>query len=265
MNKFEAQYKEILKNTLENGVYKNDRTRVGCYSTFGSEIKLDVQDGFPCLTSRKIFFKNPVNEFLWMLNGETNIKRFQDSGVKIWNEWSRADGELGPVYGYQLRNFNGSGFDQLKHIMKQMEENPNSRRHYLTMWNPLQVDDMALPPCHLSHQYMIIGDELNLQFNMRSVDLYLGLPYNLTCYAIWLHTMANHLNLTPKYLRFVGTDCHIYSNQIEAVKKYLDRDIYNTLPTLEFNKDKYIFDLEKEDFKLLDYKCQKHIPAPVAI
>ena len=407
MNIFENEYKKILKHTLDNGVYKEDRTGVGCYSTFKSTLDIDVTNGFPCLTGRKIFFKNPVNEFLWMLNGENNTKRFVESNVNIWNSWADKDstfpsferlrgfvkiksknkfeysnyrkidlvqnnyiynlkyslfnlwqnlintyyndkdsnificeewlnfdtfyddistipnwddkrknwddyilsikyyesnfyskntcvwlhkkeeeyyqnnnleikngkiqrllftnGNLGKVYGYQLRNFNSSGHDQLLHVLDQMRNNPNSRRHLLSMWNPLELGEMNLPSCHYSFQFVILGDELNLIFNMRSVDLYLGLPYNITCYALWLHVIANELKLKPKMLSFVGADCHIYSNQIKSVEQYLNTKIHNTLPTLEFNKHKGLFQLESKDFKLLNYKSGDHIFAPVAV
>lgn len=265
MNKFESDYRDILIECMSEGIYKEDRTGVGCSTIIGSRLKIDMSEGFPFLTGRKMFEKNPINEFLWMLHGETNVKRFTESGVKIWDSWCDENGELGPVYGYQMRNFNGSGYDQLEVIIKQMKENPNSRRHLISLWNPLQLSEQRLPPCHYSIQFIIRENELNLVFNMRSVDLYLGLPYDIALYSIWLKVIANELNLIPRFLTFSGGDCHIYSNHRESVNKYLSTEILQELPNMEFDKTKDKYDLLNTDFELKNYKSGKHIFAPVAI
>jgi len=254
---FESQYRDILYRCLTNeAVYREDRTGVGCYSIFNQSMEFEVSNRFPIITGRKMFPKVFNTEMQWFLNGETNIQRFKDAGVKIWDAWADANGDLGPVYGYQLRNFNGQGYDQLKDVIWSIATNPDSRRHVISLWNPNQLSDMALPPCYLYFQFFVENGKLNMFIVQRSGDMYLGVPYDVALFTLILNYVAEETGLRVGRLAINIIDAHVYVNQMEQVQKYLMNHM-ETLPAYKFCKEK--------GARLIDYKHGPHIPAPVAI
>jgi thymidylate synthase len=261
MNKYEKQYKNLLKETLFEGEYKPSRTGIWCHSLFAQSLKHDLKDGFPLLTSKKMYLKNFIHELIWMLNGDTNIKYLKDNKVNIWDAWANENGDLGPVYGYQLRKFNGVK-DQIKEVIENIKKDPHSRRHLLTMWNPLQLEEMALPPCHFSFQFYVAYGTLNINAFMRSGDLFIGVPYDFAFYAALLMVIANEVNLEPRKIALNITDCHIYENH---VKQCLE---YNYNPIHDLPKMTYIGKLDNlkyQDFTLLNYNPEKFIKTEIAI
>lgn len=256
MNSFEKKYQSILNNCLKNGIERNDRTGVGSYSLFNQSIKVNVSKKFPIITGRKMFPNTFNTEFDWFINGETNIQRFKDNNIKIWDAWANESGDLGPVYGHQLRNFNSEYYDQLKMLINSLKTNPDSRRHIISLWNPLQLEEMALPPCYLYFQFYVDKNKkLNMFVVQRSGDLFLGIPYDICLFAKTLLYIASETNLKANKLELQIIDAHIYKNQIDSIKEYLLQPIFN-LP-----KYTYI----NNNLEIINYQSGKKITAAVAV
>jgi len=262
------QYLDLLDHVLQNGTVKEDRTGTGTKSVFGYQMRFNLEDGFPLLTTKKLHTKSIIHELLWFLKGETNIKYLQDNGVRIWNEWADENGDLGPVYGSQWRswiNAKGETIDQISQVIDSIKNNPDSRRHIVNAWNVGEIDNMALPPCHILFQFYVANGKLSCQLYQRSADIFLGVPFNIASYAMLLSMVAQVTGLKPgEFVHTLG-DAHIYLNHIEQVKKQLSRTPYS-LPQLEINKDvKSIFDFKFEDFKIVNYNSHPHIKGEIAI
>jgi thymidylate synthase len=262
------QYLDLLDRILTEGVRKDDRTGTGTMSVFGHQMRFNLEEGFPCLTTKKLHLKSIIYELLWFLRGDTNVKYLQEHGVRIWNEWADADGELGPVYGHQWRawpDYQGGTIDQIRQAVDLIKHNPDSRRIIVSAWNVAEVDRMKLPPCHSLFQFYVANGRLSLQLYQRSADTFLGVPFNIASYALLLQMMAQVTGL--KAGDFVHTlgDAHIYLNHLEQVKLQLTREP-RPLPTMKLNPDvKDIFDFHFEDFKLTDYNPWPHIPGVVSV
>ncbi|MDR1498911.1 MAG: thymidylate synthase [Rickettsiales bacterium] len=257
------QYLELLRNVLENGEKKDDRTGTGTVSIFGTQTRYSLKDGFPLVTTKKIHLKSIIHELLWFLKGDTNIKYLQENGVRIWNEWADENGNLGPVYGKQWRDFNG--VDQIINVVNTLKNNPNSRRIIVSAWNPQDVDKMALPPCHTMFQFFVVNGELSCQLYQRSADCFLGVPFNIASYSLLTVMMAQVCGLKSGEFIHTTGDTHIYLNHIEQVKLQLSREPY-ALPKMKLNPNvRDIFGFEYEDFELVDYKCYPIIKAEVAV
>lgn len=262
------QYHQLLKHILENGNKKEDRTGVGTFSVFGYQMRFDLSKGFPLVTTKKLHLKSIIYELLWFLNGDTNIKYLKDHGVSIWDEWADANGNLGPVYGYQWRSWpgrNGEHIDQITKLMDQLKKKPDSRRHIVTAWNPADVDQMALPPCHALFQFYVADGKLSCQLYQRSCDTFLGLPFNIASYALLVHMIAQQCDLEPGDFVWTGGDVHIYNNHIDQVNLQLTREPF-ALPTLNIRrKPASIFEYQFEDFEILNYQAHPSIKAPIAV
>ncbi len=262
------QYLDLLKHVLENGNERTDRTGTGTIGVFGYQMRFNLEEGFPMLTTKKLHFKSIIHELLWFLSGETNVKYLQENGVKIWNEWADEEGNLGPVYGYQWRSWpaaNGKHIDQIDQVLKSIQKDPTSRRHIVSAWNVGELDNMALPPCHLLFQFYVDGDKLSLQLYQRSADIFLGVPFNIASYAALLQMVAHVTNL--KAYEFVHTlgDAHIYTNHIEQVKTQLTREPMQ-LPTLKLNPGVTdLFSFKYEDLNLINYKSHPHIKGAISV
>ena len=262
------QYLELLQHVLDTGVEREDRTGTGTYSVFGYQMRFDLSQGFPLLTTKKLHTKSIVHELLWFLRGETNIKSLQDVGVSIWNEWANEYGELGPVYGAQWRSWptsNGETIDQISELISQIKQTPFSRRLIISAWNVGEIEKMALPPCHTMFQFYVAKGKLSCQLYQRSADVFLGVPFNIASYALLLQMVAHVTGL--KVGEFVHTfgDVHLYKNHIEQAKIQLQRKPL-PLPTMKINRNvESIFDFKYDDFKLVNYQSHPHIPAPVAV
>ncbi len=262
------QYLELLDRVLAEGVIKGDRTGTGTKSVFGHQMRFDLSKGFPLLTTKKTHLKSIIYELLWFLKGETNVKYLQNNNVRIWNEWASEEGELGPIYGYQWRSWpsaNGKKIDQISQVLKSLKNNPDSRRHIVSAWNVGEIENMALPPCHILFQFYIAEGKLSCQLYQRSADIFLGVPFNIASYSILMMMMAQELNL--KLGDFVHTlgDAHIYMNHIDQVKLQLTRRPYS-LPNMKLNKEvKSIFDFKYEDFVLENYEAHPHIKGEIAV
>ena len=262
------QYLDLLDHVLQNGTVKEDRTGTGTKSVFGYQMRFNLEDGFPLLTTKKLHTKSIIHELLWFLKGETNIKYLQDNGVRIWNEWADENGDLGPVYGSQWRswiNAKGETIDQISQVIDSIKNNPDSRRHIVNAWNVGEIDNMALPPCHILFQFYVANGKLSCQLYQRSADIFLGVPFNIASYAMLLSMVAQVTGLKPgEFVHTLG-DAHIYLNHIEQVKEQLSRTPYS-LPQLEINKDvKSIFDFKFEDLKIVNYNSHPHIKGEIAI
>jgi len=259
------QYLELLKDILENGVDKTDRTGVGTRSVFGRQMRFDLNEGFPLITTKKVHLKSIIYELLWFIKGDTNVKYLQDNGVRIWNEWADENGNLGPVYGAQWRNFNGSGIDQLAEVIERIKTNPNDRRLIVTAWNPCQIKDMKLPPCHMMFQFYVANGKLSCMLYQRSCDMFLGVPFNIASYALLTMMVAKVCGLgLGDFVHTLG-DAHIYHNHFEQVYEQLGRTPLK-LPTMKIVRDvKDINDFRFEDFALVDYQCHDAIKAKVAV
>lgn len=261
-------YLELLRDVLENGTARDDRTGVGTLSVFGRQLRFNLGEGFPLLTTKKINFKAVLGELLWFLSGSTSVKDLHRLGVHIWDPWAREDGELGPVYGKQWRAWetkDGRVIDQLARLVEEIKSNPTSRRLLVSAWNVGELEEMVLPPCHYSFQFYVAGEQLSLLFNMRSVDLFIGLPFNIASYALLTHMVAQQCGLRPHELVFSGADVHLYRNHIEAAREQLRRKPY-PLPELRIlRKPPSLFDYRPEDFELAGYKAHPHIKVPVAV
>jgi len=261
------QYHDLLKKVLSDGILKEDRTGIGTLSIFGYQMRFNLQDGFPLLTTKKIHFKSIVYELLWFLSGNTNIKFLNDNGVRIWDEWANEDGELGPTYGSQWRSWNGEGgqVDQIANLIENLKNNPLSRRHVISAWNVAEIDKMALPPCHILFQFYVHDNKLSCQLYQRSADIFLGVPFNIASYALLTMMVAQQVNL--EYGEFIHTfgDAHIYQNHKEQAELQLKRTP-KSLPTVMIKENiTNIFDYEYTDFTLENYYPDDHIKAKVAI
>lgn len=262
------QYLDYLSYILENGVEKEDRTGTGTLSIFGYQMRFNLQDGFPVVTTKKLHLRSIIHELLWFLSGETNIKYLKENRVSIWDEWADQEGNLGPVYGKQWRRWetsDGKIIDQISQVIEQIKVNPDSRRLIVSAWNVGELERMALAPCHMLFQFYVAGNKLSCQLYQRSADSFLGVPYNLTSYSLLIHLVAQQCNLDVGELIWTGGDCHIYSNHTEQVKLQLTRQPY-PMPRLIINrKPDTIFDYKFEDFELINYHSHPHIPGKVAV
>ena len=272
------QYLDLVKEVLENGNQKGDRTGTGTKSIFGHQLRFDLSKGFPMVTTKKLHLKSIIYELLWFINGDTNINYLNENGVKIWNSWANEDGDLGPVYGYQWRNWNGDEIDQIKELITTLKDNPNSRRMLVSAWNPSVLPDTtksfeenvasgkaALPPCHAFFQFYVNNGKLSCQLYQRSADVFLGVPFNIASYALFTMMIAQVCGYEAGDFVHTFGDAHIYNNHIDQVNLQLSRDT-KSLPKMEINPDvKSIFDFKFEDFKLVDYNPHPHIKGSVAI
>tara|TARA_B100000242_G_scaffold90714_1_gene61376 strand:- start:351 stop:1175 length:825 start_codon:yes stop_codon:yes gene_type:complete len=272
------QYLDLVKHVLDNGELKEDRTGTGTKSVFGYQMRFNLDDGFPMVTTKKLHLKSIIYELLWFLKGDTNIKYLQENGVKIWDAWADSNGDLGPVYGFQWRNWNNDGIDQISNLINDLKNNPSSRRHLISAWNPSVLPDTsksfeanvangkaALPPCHAFFQFHVINGKLSCQLYQRSADIFLGVPFNIASYSLLTIMIAQVCDL--KVGDFIHTfgDAHIYSNHFDQMKLQLTREP-RKLPTLKVNKKiKSIFDFKFEDFTLEDYNPHPHIKGKVAV
>ncbi len=262
------QYLELLDTILKHGVKKTDRTGTGTISYFGYQMRFDLAEGFPLLTTKKVHLKSIIYELLWFLNGDTNVKYLQDHGVRIWNEWADSNGDLGPIYGYQWRHWrtpDGKEIDQIANIVNALKNNPDSRRHIVSAWNPADVDDMALPPCHTMFQFYVADGRLSCQLYQRSGDSFLGVPFNIASYALLTMMMAQVCGYKPGVFVHTLGDAHIYLNHLEQVNTQLQREPY-PLPTMRINPDvKDIFSFQYEDFTLENYQCHPTIKGVISV
>ena len=262
------QYLDLLSHILNEGVHKGDRTGTGTLSVFGNQMRFNLRDGFPLLTTKKLHLKSIIYELLWFLRGDTNIHYLQEHGVRIWNEWADEHGDLGPVYGHQWRSwpdYKGGTIDQIANVLEQIKHNPNSRRMLVTAWNPAEVEEMALPPCHCLFQFYVADGRLSLQLYQRSADTFLGVPFNIASYALLLQMMAQVTGLEAGEFIHTTGDTHLYSNHLEQAKLQLTRTP-RPLPKMKINPDvKDLFAFRYEDFELVDYNPYPHISAEVAV
>jgi len=262
------QYLDLLQRILDEGVAKNDRTGTGTRSVFGHQMRFDLAEGFPLVTTKKLHLKSIVYELLWFLRGETNVRYLQEHGVSIWNEWADAEGELGPVYGYQWRSWpgrNGETIDQISEVVEQIQANPDSRRLVVTAWNPADVPEMALPPCHLLFQFYVANGRLSCQMYQRSADVFLGVPFNIASYALLTMMMAQVTGCEPGDFVHTLGDAHLYDNHLEQARLQLSREP-RPLPTMRIDPSvRSIFDFEFEHFRLENYEPHPHISAQVAV
>ncbi|MDC0131358.1 thymidylate synthase [Alphaproteobacteria bacterium] len=262
------QYLDLLDRVLRNGVKRDDRTGTGTLSVFGHQMRFDLAKGFPVLTTKKLHLKSIIHELLWFLSGDTNIAYLKDNGVSIWDDWADENGDLGPVYGRQWRSWEtpgGAHMDQITQLIGQLKNNPDSRRHIVTAWNPADVDDMALPPCHCLFQFYVANGKLSCQLYQRSADIFLGVPFNIASYALLTQMIAQVCDLElGDFVHTLG-DAHLYLNHIDQARLQLQRRP-GLLPSLQMNPDKKdLFDFVFEDFELLGYQAQAHIRAPIAV
>ena len=262
------QYLDLLNRILTEGTQKGDRTGTGTLSIFGHQMRFDLRDGFPLLTTKKLHLKSIIYELLWFLRGDTNVHYLQEHGVRIWNEWADENGELGPVYGHQWRSwpdYKGGTIDQIKNVVEMIKHNPDSRRMLVTAWNPAEVEDMALPPCHCLFQFYVADGRLSLQLYQRSADSFLGVPFNIASYALLLQMIAQVTGLEAGEFIHTTGDTHLYLNHLEQAKLQLTREP-RPLPKMKINPDvKDIFDFKYEDFELIGYDPLPHIPGVVAV
>lgn len=262
------QYLDLLNRILSEGTRKEDRTGTGTISVFGHQMRFNLEEGFPLLTTKKLHLKSIIYELLWFLQGNTNVKYLQDHGVRIWNEWADENGELGPVYGHQWRSwpdYNGGVIDQISNVVEQIKKNPDSRRLIVSAWNVAEVDSMALPPCHTLFQFYVADGKLSLQLYQRSADTFLGVPFNIASYALLLQMMAQVTGLKPGEFVHTTGDTHVYTNHLEQVQLQLTR-APRTLPVMRINPEvKSIFDFHYEDFVLENYDPWPHIAGKVSV
>ena len=262
------QYLDLLKRIKEEGVTKGDRTGTGTMSVFGHQMRFNLAEGFPLLTTKKLHLKSIIHELLWFLKGDTNVRYLQENGVRIWNEWADENGELGPVYGHQWRSWSdnkGGTIDQIANVIEQIKNNPDSRRLIVTAWNPADVEHMALPPCHCFFQFYVAEGKLSLQLYQRSADTFLGVPFNIGSYALLLMMVAQVTNLQLGDFVYTTGDTHLYLNHLEQADLQLTRTP-RALPKMRLNPDvKSIFDFKYEDFTLEDYNPYDHIKAQVSV
>ncbi|WP_339867174.1 thymidylate synthase [Pseudohongiella nitratireducens] len=262
------QYQDLLQRILREGEEKSDRTGTGTLSVFGHQMRFNLQDGFPVLTTKKLHLRSIIHELLWFLSGDTNIRYLKENGVSIWDDWADENGDLGPVYGFQWRSWpgkDGQSVDQISKVVEQIRNNPDSRRHMVVAYNPAYVDEMALPPCHSLFQFYVANGKLSCQLYQRSADTFLGVPFNIASYALLTHMIAQQCDLDVGDFIWTGGDTHLYSNHLEQANLQLTREPL-PLPTLNIKrKPDSIFDYVFEDFELVGYESHPHIKAPIAV
>nr|WP_255633404.1 thymidylate synthase [Demequina sp. TTPB684] len=257
----------MLRDVLENGAVKSDRTGTGTLSVFGRQLRYDLSAGFPLITTKRVHVRSIVGELLWFLRGDTNVRWLQDRGITIWDEWADADGELGPVYGYQWRSWpapDGRHIDQIANVVESIKSHPDSRRHIVSAWNPALIDEMALPPCHALFQFYVADGKLSCQLYQRSADLFLGVPFNIASYALLTHMIAAQTGLAVGEFVWTGGDCHIYANHIEQARLQLSRDPY-PYPALQLAQRPTLMDYDIDDVEILGYQHHPGIKAPIAV
>ncbi len=261
-------YLDYLQHILDHGVQKDDRTGTGTISVFGHQMRFNLQDGFPLVTTKKIHTRSVFHELLWFLKGDTNTRYLKENGVSIWDEWADENGDLGPVYGKQWRRWegrDGTVHDQMTQAVETIKNNPNSRRIIVTAWNVDELSEMALPPCHMMFQFNVAGGRLSCQLYQRSVDSFLGLPFNIASYSLLTHMVAAQCNLIPGDFIWTGGDCHIYLNHLEQVSEQLSREPF-PLPSLQLRREpSSLFDYVFDDIEVIDYRCHPRISAPIAV
>lgn len=262
------QYLDLMQHVKTNGTKKTDRTGTGTLSVFGHQMRFDLSQGFPVVTTKKLHLRSIIHELLWFLKGDTNIKYLHDNKVTIWDEWADENGDLGPVYGYQWRSWptpDGRHIDQISDVIHQIKNYPDSRRLIVSAWNVSEIENMALPPCHAFFQFYVANDKLSCQLYQRSADIFLGVPFNIASYALLTLMIAQVTELEPgEFIHTLG-DAHLYLNHLEQTEEQLSRKPY-TLPTMKLNPDiKSIFDFTFDDFELVGYESHSHIKAPVAV
>lgn len=262
------QYEDFMRHVYTTGVTKTDRTGTGTRSVFGYQMRFNLQDGFPLVTTKKLHTKSIFIELLWFLRGDSNVRWLQERGVSIWDEWADENGDLGPVYGVQWRSWptpDGQHIDQISQVIEQIKNNPDSRRLIVSAWNVAEISKMKLPPCHAFFQFYVAEGKLSCQLYQRSADIFLGVPFNIASYALLTHMVAQQCDLEVGDFIWTGGDCHLYSNHFEQVELQLSRDPY-PYPKLKIKrKPASIFDYEYEDFEIEGYQCHPHIKAPVAV
>jgi thymidylate synthase len=262
------QYLDLMRHVRETGFRKEDRTGTGTLSTFGHQLRFDLSEGFPLVTTKKLHLRSIIHELLWFLAGDSNTRYLNENGVRIWDEWADEEGGLGPVYGVQWRSWgcpDGSAVDQISQIMQQIKETPDSRRIIVSAWNVGEIDNMALPPCHLLFQFYVADGKLSCQLYQRSCDVFLGVPFNIASYALLTHMIAQQADLNVGDFVWTGGDCHLYANHLQQADEQLQREPL-PLPRLAIKRrPKSIFDYEFEDFEILNYESHPHIAAKVAV
>lgn len=262
------QYLSLMREVRDNGVRKEDRTGTGTLSIFGHQMRFDLSEGFPLVTTKKLHLRSIIHELLWFLSGDSNIRYLRENGVSIWDEWADENGDLGPVYGVQWRSWptpDGRKIDQISQIMRQLREDPDSRRIILSAWNVAEIDNMALPPCHCLFQFWVANGKLSCQMYQRSCDIFLGVPFNIASYALLTHMLAQQADLGVGEFIWTGGDCHLYSNHLEQTDEQLHREPL-PLPRLAIKRrPPSIFDYKFEDFEILNYESHPHIKAAVAV
>ncbi|WP_084104530.1 thymidylate synthase [Demequina sp. NBRC 110056] len=260
-------YEDLLRDVLATGTRKDDRTGTGTLSVFGRQLRYDLSQGFPLITTKRVHVRSVVGELLWFLRGDTNVRWLQERGISIWDEWADEDGDLGPVYGYQWRSWpapGGGHVDQIAAVIESIRTKPDSRRHIVSAWNPALVDEMALPPCHALFQFYVADGKLSCQLYQRSADLFLGVPFNIASYSLLTHMIAAQTDLEVGDFVWTGGDCHIYSNHLEQVELQLSREPY-PYPTLSLPTKDSLFDYDIDDVVIDSYQHHPGIKAPVAV
>ncbi|MEX0374634.1 thymidylate synthase [Spiribacter pallidus] len=262
------QYQTLLGHVRHHGVEKSDRTGTGTLSIFGWQMRFDLADGFPVVTTKKLHLRSIIHELLWFLAGESNIRYLKENGVRIWDEWADENGDLGPIYGVQWRSWpapDGRAIDQIRQVVEQIKTHPDSRRHIVTAWNPAEIDRMGLPPCHCLFQFYVANGRLSCQLYQRSADIFLGVPFNIASYALLTHMVAQVTGLEPGEFVHTFGDAHLYLNHLEQADRQLAREPL-PLPRLKLNPEvDSLFDFRFEDIELVGYEAHPHIPAPVAV
>lgn len=260
-------YEDLLRDVIANGSHKSDRTGTGTTSVFGRQLRYDLSKGFPLITTKRVHFKSIALELLWFLRGDSNVRWLQERGVRIWDEWADENGDLGPVYGVQWRSWptpDGGHVDQIQKVMEQITTTPDSRRMIVSAWNPAEIDDMALPPCHAMFQFYVADGRLSCQLYQRSADLFLGVPFNIASYALLTHMVAQQTDLEVGDFIWTGGDCHIYDNHTDQVRTQLQREPYD-FPTLQLHRAADLFSYDYHDVQVAGYSHHPGIKAPVAV
>lgn len=262
------QYLDLMRHVLEHGDQKSDRTGTGTISVFGYQMRFNLKEGFPLVTTKKCHVRSIIHELLWFLKGDTNIRYLKENGVTIWDEWADQNGNLGPVYGYQWRSWptpDGKHIDQISEVLKLLKTNPDSRRMIVSAWNVADIPNMKLPPCHAFFQFYVANKKLSCQLYQRSADIFLGVPFNIASYALLVHMVAQQLNLEVGEFIWTGGDCHLYSNHLEQVEEQLSRKPFPLPQLLIKRKAETLFDYHFEDFEIVNYQSHPAIKAPVAV
>lgn len=261
-------YLDLMADILASGARKTDRTGTGTLSVFGRQLRFDLSEGFPLVTTKKLHLRSIIHELLWFLSGDTNIRYLNEHGVTIWDEWADANGELGPVYGHQWRSWpapDGRQIDQITQVLEQIRSRPDSRRHIVSAWNPAEVDKMALPPCHALFQFYVADGRLSCQLYQRSADYFLGVPFNIASYALLTHMVAQQCDLVPGEFVWTGGDVHLYTNHLEQAREQLSREPYPLPQLVILRKPDSIFSYQFDDFRIDGYRSHPSIKAPIAV